>query len=83
MSWPWLALVIGALVLVAVAEWPRLGRVLGADARRGRERRRRKAQLRVVVNDDVDDDFEASVRRDLDALPTIEEPSTGPKRSAP
>jgi hypothetical protein len=81
-SWPWLALVFGALVLVAFAEWPRLGRVLGADARRSRERARRKTQLRVVVDEEVDD-FEASVRRDLDALPTIEEPSTGPKRPAP
>ncbi len=57
--------------------------MLGTDARRSRERQRRKAQLRVLVNDEVDDDFEASVRRDLDALPTIEEPHTGPKRRAP
>jgi hypothetical protein len=27
----------------------------------------------VIVNDDVDE-FEASVRRDLESLPTIEEP---------
>ena len=82
MSWPWLALVVLALLLVAVAEWPRVGRAVGADARLTRERQRRKAQLRVVPSDEVDD-FEASVRRDLDALPTIEEPRTGPKRHSP
>ncbi len=75
MSWPWLALLALALVLVAVAQWPRFARVLGGDARRARNRERQKAQLRIVSNDEVDD-FEASVRRDLDALPTIEEPRT-------
>jgi hypothetical protein len=74
-SWPWLALLLVAVALVAVAEWPRIGRVLGADARRSRERERQKARLHVVTTDEVDD-FEASVRRDLDALPTIEEPRT-------
>jgi hypothetical protein len=48
--------------------------VVGADARRRRERERRKAKLRVVKTDD--DDFVESVQRDLDALPTIEEPRT-------
>jgi hypothetical protein len=44
---------------------------VGADARRRRDRERRKARLRVVTEDD---DFVESVQRDLDALPTIEEP---------
>jgi hypothetical protein len=44
---------------------------VGADARRRRDRERRKAKLRVVTEDD---DFVESVQRDLDALPTIEEP---------
>lgn len=70
MSWPWIVLLAAAVVLVVVAEWPRLGRVAGADARRQREREKRKAQLRVVTSDD--DDFVASVQRDLDRLPTIE-----------
>jgi hypothetical protein len=69
-SWPWIVLLAAAVVLVVVAEWPRLGRVAGADARRQREREKRKAQLRVVTSDD--DDFVASVQRDLDRLPTIE-----------
>jgi hypothetical protein len=75
-------LVILAVALVGAAEWPRLARLVGADARRGRARERRKAQFRLVTNDETDD-FEASVRRDLDALPTTEEPRTGPKRRAP
>jgi hypothetical protein len=45
--------------------------VLG-EARRRRERERRKASLRVVQNTDQDD-FAASVERDLANLPTIEE----------
>jgi hypothetical protein len=48
--------------------------MVGADARRRRERERRKAKLRVVSPED--DDFVESVTRDLDSLPTIEEPRT-------
>ena len=74
MSWPWIVLrALGVLVVVA-AEWPRVSGVLGADARRLRDREKRKAKLRVVTTDD--DDFVGSVQRDLDALPTIEEPRT-------
>ena len=73
MSWPWLALLIAAAVLVVAAEWPRVQGALGVDARRRRERARRKSQLQVIVNEDVDE-FEASVRRDLESLPTTEEP---------
>lgn len=68
-----------ALVVVIGAEWPRISGLVGADARRERERSRRKARFRVVrSSDDADapperDDFEESVRRDLDSLPTIEE----------
>ena len=59
-------------LLVVAAEWPRVSGVVGADARRRRERERRKAKLRVVSPED--DDFVESVTRDLDALPTTEEP---------
>jgi hypothetical protein len=77
-SWPWLALLVAAAALVIAAEWPRLQGVLGSDARRRRDRARRKSQLQVIVNPDVDE-FEASVRRDLESLPTTEEPrSTRP-----
>ena len=75
MSWPWLALLLAAVAVVIAAEWPRVHAALGVDARKRRERDRRKATLHVIVNDDVDE-FEASVRRDLESLPTIEEPRT-------
>lgn len=71
MSWPWIVLLALGVLVVAAAEWPRVSGVVGADARRRRDRERRKAKLRVVTEDD---DFVESVQRDLDALPTIEEP---------
>ena len=75
MSWLWIAVLAAALVVVIGAEWPRLEGLLGSDARRRRERRRRKASLRVIRTeaDPETDDFAASVQRDLDSLPTIEE----------
>jgi hypothetical protein len=77
-SWPWIAVLAAALVLIIGAEWPRLSGLVGADARRLRRRKRRKANLRVIRSDSPEgdsetDDFAESVRRDLDALPTIEE----------
>ncbi len=74
MSWPWIVLLALGVLLVAAAEWPRVTGTVGADARRRRERERRKSKLRVVSAED--DDFVESVTRDLDALPTIEEPRT-------
>ena len=71
MSWPWIVLLALGVLVVVAAEWPRVSGVVGADARRRRDRERRKAKLRVVTEDD---DFVESVQRDLDALPTIEEP---------
>jgi hypothetical protein len=71
-SWPWIAVLAAALVVVIGAEWPRLSGVLGTEGRRRRDRQRRKANLRVVPNEDSDD-FAQSVQRDLDSLPTIEE----------
>ena len=74
MTWPWIVLLaIGVGVLVA-AEWPRFERLAGGDARRLREREKRKAKLRVVSTDD--DEFVRSVQADLEALPTIEERET-------
>jgi hypothetical protein len=70
-SWPWIAVLAAALVVVIGAEWPRLSGLLGSEARRRRDRERRKANLRVVRTDE--DDFAESVQRDLDSLPTIEE----------
>ncbi|MEN3342679.1 MAG: hypothetical protein V7644_2083 [Actinomycetota bacterium] len=71
MSWLYIALLALAVAAVVGAEWPRLGSRVGVDARRRRERARRKASLRVVPTDA--DDFAASVERDLAQLPTIEE----------
>lgn len=75
MSWLYIALLALAVVVVAGAEWPRLesrlGAQLGADARRRRDRAKRKTTLRVVPDDA--EDFAASVERDLARLPTIEE----------
>jgi hypothetical protein len=70
-SWPWIVLLALGVLVVIAAEWPRVSGAVGADARRRRDRERRKARLRVVTEDD---DFVESVQRDLDALPTIEEP---------
>ena len=75
MGWPWIVLLVLAVTLLAAVEWPRLSGALGADARRERDRGRRKAKLRVVPTDD-DDDFVRSVQADLEALPTIEERET-------
>jgi hypothetical protein len=72
-SWPWLVVLVLAAALVVAAERPRLGRRFGAEARRQRERSRRKKQFRVVTPDDERDEFIRSVAEDLDALPTIEE----------
>ena len=74
MSWPWIVLLALGVLVVLAAEWPRIAGVVGSDARRRRERQRRKAKLRVVKTDD--DEFVESVQRDLDSLPTIEEPRT-------
>jgi hypothetical protein len=73
-SWPWIVLLALGVLVVVAAEWPRVSDVVGADARRRRDRERRKAKLRVVKTDD--DEFVESAQRDLDALPPIEEPRT-------
>lgn len=41
------------------------------EARRKRERAKRKSQLKLLRNDT--DDFAASVERDLERLPTLED----------
>ena len=63
-------LVLAAAVVIA-AEWPRASRLVGADARRQRERRRRKASFKVIRSEE--EEFAESVQRDLAELPTIEE----------
>jgi hypothetical protein len=77
-SVPWIALLVVAVVVVVAAEWRRVGAVVGADARRRRDRERRKARLKVVPSEH--EEFAASVQRDLDRLPTIEERESGRRR---
>ena len=61
-----------AVAVLVAAEWPRLSDRFGFEGRRQRERRRRKSNLRVLRPED-DDDFAASVERDLAQLPTTKE----------
>jgi hypothetical protein len=76
-GWLSIALLACAVLAVIGAEWPRISANLGFEARRRRERARRKSQLRVLRPDvderDESDDFAASVQRDLSQLPTTEE----------
>lgn len=65
-------LVLAAALVVAV-ELPRFESRFGPNARKARERERRKKQLRVITTDDDSDEFIRSVQADLEALPTIEE----------
>jgi hypothetical protein len=70
-SWPWLVLLALAVAVVIGAEWPRMSTLIGADARRQRDRRKRKASLKLIRSEE--EEFAASVERDLAELPTIEE----------
>jgi hypothetical protein len=80
-SWVFVGLLAGAVLVLIGAEWPRLSERLGIEdrleARERRARAERKAKLHVVRDDS--EEFEASVRRDLDRLPTIEK-KRDPKR---
>ena len=71
MSWLFAALLVLAIVVLVGAEWPRLSEHLGLQARKRRARARRKSNLRLLRTET--DDFAASVQRDLERLPTIEE----------
>jgi hypothetical protein len=67
-----IVLIVCAVLLILGAEWPRLSERFGGAPRVPRIRhRRRKSRLRVV--EPTDDDFAASVQRDLDDLPVLEE----------
>jgi hypothetical protein len=70
-SWPWIVLLVLAAAVVIGAEWPRVGRLMGSEARRQRERKRRKATFKVIRSEE--EEFAESVQRDLAELPTIEE----------
>jgi hypothetical protein len=68
-------LLVAAVILVVATEWTRIQQRLGGDARRSRERARRKSEWRVVSSERSSDpdDFQRAVERDLAALPTIDE----------
>ncbi len=72
MGWLWIALLACAVAVLVAAEWPRLSPRLGTEGRRRRTRERRKSNLRVLRPEE-DDDFAASVERDLAQLPTTKE----------
>ena len=74
MSVVWIALFVAAIGVLVAAEWPRLDRAFGREGRKGRERARRKASLKVIRTEDADslEEFAASVERDLSRLPTID-----------
>ena len=71
MSWLFAALLACAVAILVAAEWPRIDAIVGPERRRRRARAKRKEKLRVDGPDS--DDFAASVQRDLENLPTIEE----------
>ncbi|MGZ4382288.1 MAG: hypothetical protein ACXVFC_06460 [Gaiellaceae bacterium] len=82
MTWLSVVLLVCAVGVVIGAEWPRLRERLGLEAHRQRQRARRKSQWKLVRGDGGDDDggddgdaadFAASVERDLDQLPTLDE----------
>ena len=70
MSWPWIVLLVLAVAVVIGAEWSRVSTIVGTDARRQRERKRRKASFKVIRSEE--EEFAESVQRDLDQLPTFE-----------
>ncbi len=72
MSWLSVALLGLAVLAVIGGEWPRLEQRFGLEALRKRKRARRKAKLRLLRGSDSDD-FAASVERDLEQLPTLED----------
>lgn len=77
----WIALLALAVVVLVGAEWPRLEKRVGdaVPTRRPRRRSRRRPKLEVVASDEQDD-FAASVERDLSLLPTIDEDDRGRRR---
>lgn len=66
-----IALLACAVAAVIGAEWPRLSARYGNEARQRRERTRRKSEWKVIRTET--EEFAASVERDLERLPTIEE----------
>jgi hypothetical protein len=68
------ALLVAAVVLLAVAEWPRFARHSSSvQPRTPRTRNVRRRHLRVVDEPESDpDEFQRAVERDLANLPTYD-----------
>ncbi len=66
-----MALLAAAVAVLVGAEWPRIVRAFGFDARERRARAKRKANLKLLRSES--EEFAASVQRDLSQLPTLEE----------
>lgn len=72
MGWIYALLLAGAVAVLVAAEWPRLSTRLGVAGRLPAVTKRRKAShLRLVKTES--EEFAASVERDLNRLPTIDE----------
>jgi hypothetical protein len=78
-SWLWTVLLACAVLVLIGAEWPRLRGVAGVERRRSHLRSRRRPDLKIVPTTETEE-FAASVERDLDRLPTIEERDRGKPR---
>jgi hypothetical protein len=70
-GWIYALLLAGAVAVLAVAEWPRLAARFGLEERLPLGRRRRRSHLHLVQSES--EEFAASVERDLQRLPTIDE----------
>ena len=72
MGWIYALLLAGAVAVLAAAEWPRLAARLGIAGRfPGATKRRKASHLQLVKTES--EEFAASVERDLNRLPTIDE----------
>lgn len=65
-----IVLLAAAVAILIGAEWPRLSPRIGVEAKRRRDRAKRKSQLKLLKTES--DEFAESVQRDLENLPTIE-----------
>ena len=67
-----LVLLVAAVVLLGVAEWPRLVKRVGLQER-ARAKKKKRSHLRVVKPEaDDSDEFAKAVERDLANLPTFD-----------
>ena len=74
-GWIYALLLAGAVAVLIAAEWPRLTTRFGTSPRFPGRSRKRKPHLHLVQTES--EEFAASVERDLDRLPTIDERDRG------